>query len=594
MLADGLNNDQPATPGEYASPEQIRGGNITTATDVYSLGVLLYELLTGSKPYRLAGLPPAEMERVICEEDPERPSVVAASTPSRRLRGDLDNIVLTALRKEPQRRYGSVEQLSEDIRRHLEGLPVLARMDTFGYRAAKFVARHRAGVTAAALLVLTLAAGIVATGRQARVARLETAKAKRISTFLLDMLSFSSAGYTSPNFNKDPNVKVADVVEQAAQRAEVELADQPEVLVEVQRTIGEIYYSQGHYDQAEQILRTSLDEGRRLYGDKRPETAEAINFLANTLFRKGAAAEAEKLFREGVEIERSQARRGHLDIRGMAHALGDYGSMLDLLETKGAEPLLREALQYATRLTGKDRAFVAMIDNDLSNEAARRGDLKEAERLQRAAIDEYRRLPAGTYGEMGASLSNLGALLIGEGRFSEAKPFVRESLEVRRKVLGDSHPDTAMSWHRLSDLLYNKADYSGAESAAREAIAVYHRALPRPQDTLNYSTPLTELSMILNKLGRPREAETYARQAIEIRKRLLTPGHRLIASSEAALGESLRLQKRYVDAQPILLESYSILKATRAGELDPRTREVHQSLKSLYQDWHKPAAAKLY
>src|SRR6266853_795830 len=188
-----LTGPRPLTP-EYASPEQIRGETITTSSDVYSLGVLLYGLLTGKKPYRLASRTPAEMERAICAE-PERPSVAVGSMPGRRLRGDLDNIVLMAMRQEPQRRYASVEQFSEDIRRHLEGLPVIARPDTAGYRAAKFIARHKAGVAAAALLVLTLMAGVVATAWQARVARLETTKAQRINTFLQNMLSFSSSSY---------------------------------------------------------------------------------------------------------------------------------------------------------------------------------------------------------------------------------------------------------------------------------------------------------------------------------------------------------------------------------------------------------------
>ena len=194
---------------------------------------------------------------------------------------------------------------------------------------------------------------------------------------------------------------------------------------------------------------------------------------------------------------------------------------------------------------------------------------------------------------MGASLSNLGAMLIIQGRYEEAEPFVREGLEVRRKVLGNSHPDTAGSWYRLADLLYSKGDYKGAESACREALEIYKRTLPRPQDTINFSTPLNEFGMILNKMGRSREAETYAREALEIRTRLLTPGHRLIGSSKAALGESLRLQKRYAEAEPILVESYNILKTT-SGDGDPRMKEVRQSLKMLYEAWHKPEKAASY
>jgi serine/threonine-protein kinase len=496
-----------------------------------------------------------------------------------------------AMRYAPQRRYGSVEQFSEDIRRYLEGLPVIARPDTAGYRAAKFIVRHKAGVAAAALLVVSLAAGMIATAWQAKLtaaqrdrARIETAKAERINTFLQDMLSFSSLGYASPNSKKDPDVKVSEVVELAAKRAETELAAEPEVLAQMQRTIGEIYYSQGRYDRAEEILRACLEKLQRLYGDSSHETSEGLNLLANTLARKGAYTEAEALFRKSLDIERKQAQRGHLDIRGMAHALAGYGGMLDSLENDAAVPLLREGLQYASKLAGKDRAILAGIENDLANEVSRHGDRKESERMNRAAIDEYRRLPAGAYAEIGATLGNLAADLIATGRYDEAEPFVRESLEVRERVLGDSHPDTAMSWLRLSDLLYSKGDYPGAEKASRRALEVYRRALPRPQDALTFALPLTELGMILNKLGRPREAEAPVRQAIEIRTKFLPPGHRLIASSRAALGESLRLQKRHIEAERILVESYQILKST-AGEQHPRTKEARQSLSMLYEAW---------
>jgi non-specific serine/threonine protein kinase/serine/threonine-protein kinase len=183
---------------EYASPEQVRGEHVTTASDIYSLGVLLYELLTGQRPYHLQSRRPEEIARAICEQEPERPSKAISESGRRRaelsadasptrsalrnpklLRGDLDNIVLLALRKEPARRYATVEQFSEDIRRYLEGLPVIARKDTFGYRAAKFVGRHKVGVASASLVVLAIIAGVTATIWQARVARGERARAER-------------------------------------------------------------------------------------------------------------------------------------------------------------------------------------------------------------------------------------------------------------------------------------------------------------------------------------------------------------------------------------------------------------------------------
>jgi eukaryotic-like serine/threonine-protein kinase len=604
---------------ESASPEQVRGGNITTASDVYSLGVLLYKLLTGHNPYRLAGKSPDEIERAICDEDPQKPSAVIergdseASSQSvsqtregtpdklrRRLRGDLDNIVLMALRKEPQRRYASVQQFSDDIRRHLEGLPVVAHHDTPAYRAAKFVQRHKTGVAAVALIFLSLAAGIVATLRQARIAaverdraRIEKAKADRINTFLQDMLTFSSPSYVSSNPRKDPDAKVSEVVEQAAKRAESELADQPAVLAEMQRTIGAVYYAQGRYDQAEQILRAAIEKYARLYGPDGHETVEAANLLANVLLRKGSNAEAEALFRKDIDIERKEAQRGHLDVRTMAFVLGDYGSMLDQRGDKATESYLREALQYASKLTGKDRAFVAMLYNDLGDVAYRSGDLNESERMGRAALDEYRKLPEGTYVEMAATLSNLGAVLIKKGSYSQAEPFVREGLELRRKMLGNAHPDTAMSLFRLSDLLYKQGDYQGAENAARESVQVFSRALTTPKDNIYFANPVMALGLALNRTGRSREAETYLRESLEIRTRLLAKGNQLIAASEGALGECLTTEKRYAEAEPLLQRSYATMKGVQ-GERGPLTLEALRRLAALYQSWGKPDEAARY
>jgi eukaryotic-like serine/threonine-protein kinase len=591
LLDPGLNSEvtltalHPLTP-EYASPEQVRGGPVTTATDVYSLGVLLYKLLTGLRPYSGPLSSPAEIVRSICEEEPSRPSASVSRDRrlARRLQGDLDNIVLMALRKDPRRRYSSVEQFSEDIARHQDGLPVIARADTATYRAGKFIRRHKVGVAGTALLIAVLAAGIAATTWQARRAaaerdraRIETAKAGRINAFLQDMLAYSSPSYDSPNASKDKDAKVSEVLEQAAKRAESELADQPEILAEVQRDIGGVYVTQGRVDQAEPLLRSALEKFKKLYGAESPEIVVVGNALANCLLIKGDHASAESLFRVNIEIGRKAARRGYADPKPLAYSLGGLGGMLDRQGDNSAEPYLHEALQYASGFQGKDRAFVAMLYNNLGHIAFRKGDLMESERLGRAAIDEYRHLPPGTYVEMAVSLSNLGAVLIRQRRFAEAEPFVREGLDLRRRILGDSHPDTAMGWYRLSDLLYSEGDYSRAEQAARMSLEVFRRALAKPENDLVFANPLTELGMILNKSGRPQEAEKPLREALQIRTHLLAPGNQLIAATQAALGASLLAQRRYMEAEPLLAASYEIFQST-GGEQDPRAQEISRSL----------------
>ena len=601
----------------YASPEQVRGASITTATDVYSLGVLLYRLLCGRSPYLTGGESASQLERAICEEQPEKPSVAtgrregrqptselfnsrheaSANRLRRRLAGDLDNIVLMALRKEPQRRYASVEQFSGDITRHLSNLPVIARPDARGYRAAKFVQRHKTGVFAAALVFASLTGGIATTLWQVHIARqerdrarVEQAKADRIKSFLTDMLSYSSPEYTSSNPTKNQDAKVSEVVDQAAKRAEAELAEQPEVLLEVQSTIGGVYYAQGRYEQAEAILRAARERCIRIYGLNSHQTAEISGALANSLLAKGNAAEADGLFRQDLQIERQLMAQGHGNTKNLAYALAGYGGMLDQRNDPAAQAYLLETLKYSSAFMGKERTIIAMTYNDLSGEAYARGNDDEAERYIRAALDEYRKLPSATYVEMATSLSNLGALLIKKGKYSEAEPYVLEGLELRQRILGSAHVSTGMALYRLSDLRYRQARYDEAEAAARQSIEVFKRALSAPQDKTPFTNPVLQMGMILEKVGRLREAEAYLRQALEIRLRLVPKGNQLIGKAEGILGECLTLERRYREAEPLLLDSYKVYQSSTVPGSTQRL-EAAQRLELLYMKWGRPAQA---
>ena len=593
---------------DYASPEHLRGETVTTATDTYSLGVLLYELLTGQRPYRVNTRRADEIMRIVCETEPAKPSVAVLRSENstskiqraKLLRGDLDNIVLKAMRKEPQRRYASVEQFSEDITRHLSSLPVIARPDTRGYRTAKFIQRHKAGVAAAALVFVSLTGGIATTLWQGHIsrqqrdrARLEQAKADRIKSFMTDMLTYSSPEYTSSNPTKNRDAKVSEVVDQAAKRAEAELAEQPEVLAEVQSTIGGVYAAQGRYEQAESILRAAREKSIRLYGANSHQTAQVSGTLANVLLGKGNYAEADALFRQDIEIERRLAAKGRGNDKDLARVLAAYGGMLDQRQDRAAEGYLREALKYSSSFTGKERVFVAMLYNDLSNEASYRGDAEESERCLRASLEEYRKLPAGTYVEMAVTLSNLGAVLIAKGKYTEAEPFVLEGLELRRRVLGDAHTGTGGALFRLSDLRYRQGKYGEAEKAAQESIEVFKRALASPQDSTLFTNPLFEMGLILDKVGRIHEAEAYLRQTFDIRTRLLPKGNLGIVKAEGALGECLTMQKRYAEAEPILLDSYQIFESTTVQN-DSRRAEAARRLYELYSMWGNPQKAALY
>ena len=333
---------------EYASPEQVKGEKITTTSDVYSLGVLLYELLTGQRPYRLKTRSPEEIARAITEQEPERPSTVYAEHPNpktqnpKSLRGDLDNIVLMAMRKDPARRYTSVGQFSEDIRRHLEGLPVIARKDTVVYRATKFVRRNKIGVAAAAVVFLTLIGGIVATTWQAKRAlrhaqiaaeqrdraQKQAVKAERVTTFLQNVLGFSDPSWASSNPNRKRDATVSEALDEAARRAEKELANEPEALAAVHLTIGNTYRTQSRYPEAEPHLRVALEIRRRVLGPNNPETGQSMVNLAEWCVVTGRYAEAEPLFRDAVAIFRATQ-----DAKWLSIALNDSGTLKFLSES---------------------------------------------------------------------------------------------------------------------------------------------------------------------------------------------------------------------------------------------------------------------
>ena len=608
---------------ESASPEQVRGGTITTASDIYSLGVLLYKLLSGRSPYHLGGRRPEEIERAICEETPERPSVAidrvesinapGALTPQsvsaardttpeklrRSLQGDLDNIVLMALRKEPERRYSSVEQLSEDLRRHLEGLPVQAHPDTWRYRAGKFVRRRRATVAAAALIVISLLGGIAATSWQARVARserdrarLQQAKADRINAFLQDMLGFSDTRSGSPNIKKGHDATLADMLDVAGPRAEKELEDQPAVKAEMLRTIGRAYTIQPRFDLAERYLREALDTDLKVYGPDDQETARTTYLLGVALGSKGDYAGAVDDFRRAVAVYRKQPKDTNLQVADFAEALNSFGVVLLRVygQFQEAESAWSEVLAFAPRLTGKDRSQVASAENFLAALHSDRGEYREAESWGRKSVAEYRSLGNERF-QIAESEVNLGAILRTEGQYPEAEQLIQDGLAIYRQLLGEQHPSVAYAWVHLGTVHYLEGKYAEAQEEATRAAKIYEATLPKGHGAVTSAHTLQGL--VLNKTGHASQAEPILRDSLQTRLRVLPKGHYLTAITQGALGECLTLQKRYAEAEPLLQESYGVLKSVH-GEHSPLTQESMRRLALLYNAWGKPEKAVPY
>lgn len=586
----------------YASPEQIRGEPVSTATDIYSLGVVLYELLAGRRPFEIAGQNTEEIIRSVCETEPQKPSTAArdaetgrrgdtgmgklAASPRHRvsvsgLKGDLDNIVLMALRKEPARRYSSVEQFSEDIRRHLEGLPVTATKDTIAYRAGKFVKRHKVGVAAAMLVVLTLVGAVLITARQARVARLERDKAQRINSFLQDMLRAAAPDV------KGADIKVIDILGDASARAKTELADKPEVLADVLMTLGGTYISLSQWGSAETELRTALDVSLKANGELHPTTATTMAWLGLTLARLNKGAEGERISRRAVELQRRLHPQGH---EGLGVALYSLG--LNLMvegNSKAAEPYFIESSEMIKKYLGENNGYYIATLVMLARSRQLMGNVDSAEAIYRQAIATGRKLEFRYRIFVAQAAAFLGDLLVNKGSYSEAEAVLRESESIYRELSDASSVGSIKS--TLGRLYFKTGDYANAVGEFRESVPLLLKSYPREHPFVVSAE--VGLGLALTRAGKPADGESHLREALEIRRKVLPDGDPLTSMSESALGECLTAQKRYAEAEPLLLHGYESLKST-VGEQDHRTLEARERLAKLYEAWHKPAEVVRY
>jgi serine/threonine-protein kinase len=571
---------------EYASPEQVRGEPITTASDIYSLGVLLYWLLTGHRPYRSEMSSPARIEHAICEEEPVKPSERAPEEVRRYLRGDLDTIVLTALRREPRRRYASVEQFSGDIQRHLTNLPVTARPDTRGYRAAKFIRRNKPWIAMAAVTFVSLTGGVALSLRQTQVARrerdlarVEQTKSAQMNTFLQEMVS----GTWRTARQKGLEATVADILADAAQRVDTELADQPEIKAEMLLTIGGAYEQQAKYDLAERYLHNAYDLNVRLHGSDARETASVMHGLASLAYLRGDYPAADSWFQRALPIYRRHANDADFEIPQMPSVLSDAAFAARAVgRLDEAERLWREALTYAPRLPARNRPMESTVETFLAQLYMDRGDIEKADRLASDAASELRTLADRP--SLAQALIDLGNVRRMEGRYAEAAVSIQEGTDLYAQAQGADHPNVGYGLITLATSRYYEGRYDLAEQIARKAIKILEML---PRKTHNHERAYMTLGLILNKTGRTGEAEPLIREALAIaQQNPRQPLDRALAYG--SLGECLAAQKRYEEAEPVLIESYGTLKTIEVPA-SPALREASERLAWLYNAWGKPS-----
>lgn len=557
-----------------AAPEQVSGGQITTATDTYALGLLLYRLLTGRSAYEVPTSPIAEAVRVICERVPLPPSEAIpengfAERWRRRLRGDLDNIVLKALRKDPGRRYSSVEQFAEDIRRHLSGLPVLARPDTLGYRAGKFVRRNAVAVAAGAVMILAVLGGLTATLWQARRAERERIKAERVSSFLQNTLSAADASWIGGARRAGADVKVSEALDQAAAQVHRELAAEPEVEAAVRRTLGQTYLSLAKFDAADAQLQEALRLFRQTTGESSDETASTRYWVGRLQVARGEFDAAVTTF-EALLVARRRAAGAAdefmgeiLNDLGLAYqARGDYSAAL---------PLLEEMVAIERRRVGEAHPRVAIPLNNLGLIHDRLGNLEKAERYYRESIASFARIPGRELPESAFPRQSLGVMRIVQGNLPEAERLLRETAAIWTRGFGEDHPNTANSRVPLGTALFLQGDAAAGEQEIRSALARLERALPAGHPDL--ARAWTALGPILCATGRSVEGEDVLRRAVAARRKVLRAGDWRIAESVGALGGCLAREGRVREARDLLQESQALF-SKAFGPTHPRTRTV--------------------
>ena len=585
---------------EYASPEQLRGEAMATTSDVYSLGVVLYKVLTGQSPYRTKSNRPEELARAITEQEPTPPSIAllrldsshelpATKDESRSLRGDLDNIVLRAMHKEPQRRYESAAQFSEDIRRHLVGLPVIARRDTWSYRSVKFVRRNRIAVGAVALVLIALLGGVVTTDWEAHAAREEKTRAESINRFLEQMLNYSNPQLALVGDDRRPTT-VTEAMDEAARRLDSgAFADEPKVRADLERIVATSYAGQGKRQLADAHIQKYLALVTGLYGKDHPVALAATAIRARILFSDGKMAESEKLYRQILPRMRSEQRRGNIKAELLTDALNNFGY---LRRTQGhsheAELLFRESLSLRPQMPADDRYLAGVTRSTLASTVADQGRFEEALQTARDTVIEGRQTGQADTPGFGFSLTVLGGFLTENRHYREADAALREAQSIFEKLLSPSHLWLADNLRNQAALLYEQGRFAESLGKVTRALELYQQNFGTHYD--NYPTALIIRGLSLTKVGQPNEGERALREAIKLRRESLPKENFWLALANNALGECLTTEGRYDEAEPLLLQSYESLNSSQ-GATNPRTRLALQRLIVLYDAWGKPSSA---
>jgi eukaryotic-like serine/threonine-protein kinase len=558
------------TPG-YASPEQLRGEAVATATDVYSLGLILFELIAGRKARRDA----ADHTVTLLGDAAVRPSELAADVPWRgRLAGDLDAIVLRATSAEPSARYASAEALADDIRRHLAWQPVTARAPTLTYRAGRLLRRRwpafAAGL-AGALMIAAFTWRLAAERDRAvvaeREARVQATAAERVSAFLVSVFDVSN-----PRLNQKRDVSARDVLDEGASRIEAELSDQPRVKAKLLDTLATAYRYIGEPAKSIDLFRKSV----ALHLDPRVSeplaAAATLSQLAVSYANNGYSRnDAEAAARRSLEL-RLKNGGGPLDIGDAYNTLGIVLSTEDRFDE--AEMALQKGLDLR-RGNGADASTIASSWHNLGMVASDRGEFDEALADYREALALREKTIGERNPEYQHTLTNYGVTLGRAGKNSEAVPVLEKSLALARELFGDDSDNTASVQNEVGSVLHDQGRFREAIAHYREAMRINERTMG--ENGAERAKPLNNLASAYEDMGDYAAAIPLFRESLAIRKKALAPDDPMVMRADYNLGRVLTKAGSVKEAKTIL-DSVRVDYVERYGEANASTAKAEMWL----------------